>query len=165
MTTDIQIRQAGSADIPSICDLAYAIWPVHYQAIISMDQIEYMLRNMYSDVALAEQMESGQRFFLCLKNGVPVGFMGLKKFSGSDLKVEKLYVLGEFQRLGLGRKLLDAAGEIGRNEGYSRLILNVNRMNSSFGFYQKLGFRIRNEVDIPYGPFWLNDYVMEKEIS
>jgi ribosomal protein S18 acetylase RimI-like enzyme len=38
--------------------------------------------------------------------------------------------------------------------------LNVNRYNPAKDFYEKLGFKIILEEDIPIGQYWMNDYVM-----
>ena len=160
----IQILPATETQLELIQDLAYAIWPSYYQNIISLDQIEYMLRELYSEDALVKQMESGQKFYLVWKGKQAIGFMGLTQKSESDLKLDKLYLLDEFRGSGFGRKMMDKAEELTRSSHCRYLILNVNRFNKSLGFYQKEGFSVREEVDIAFGPFWLNDFVMEKEI-
>jgi diamine N-acetyltransferase len=75
-----------------------------------------------------------------------------------------LYLLDEFRGTGLGRKMLDKAEELARQHLCRFLVLNVNRFNKSLEFYRKAGFKVREEVDLPFGPFWLNDFVMEKEV-
>ena len=47
---------------------------------------------------------------------------------------------------------------------FSTLELNVNRNNPAKDFYAKNGFKIVEEIDIPLDKFWLNDYVMTKNI-
>ena len=42
--------------------------------------------------------------------------------------------------------------------------LNVNRHNPALAFYERLGFQQHREEDIPIGPYWMNDYVMRKEL-
>jgi ribosomal protein S18 acetylase RimI-like enzyme len=43
------------------------------------------------------------------------------------------------------------------------LDLNVNRNNQAKHFYEKIGFNVIREEDIPIGPYWMNDYVMRIE--
>lgn len=41
--------------------------------------------------------------------------------------------------------------------------LNVNRYNKAKGFYERLGFNVIGEENIPIGNgYFMNDYVMEK---
>jgi diamine N-acetyltransferase len=42
----------------------------------------------------------------------------------------------------------------------SILDLNVNRHNPAKSFYEKIGFTVLREEDVPIGPYWMNDYVM-----
>ena len=44
------------------------------------------------------------------------------------------------------------------------LELNVNRYNKALVFYEKMGFRTIREEDVPIGPYWMNDYVMCKQL-
>jgi GNAT superfamily N-acetyltransferase len=160
----IQILPATEAQLELIQELAYAIWPSYYQNIISLDQIEYMLRELYSEEALLQQMKGGQSFYLGWKGKQAIGFIGLTRKNESDLKLDKLYLLDEFRGTGFGKKMMEKAEELTLSSQCRYLILNVNRFNKSLGFYQKAGFLVREEVDIPFGPFWLNDFVMEKEV-
>ena len=46
--------------------------------------------------------------------------------------------------------------------GKETLDLNVNRHNKAKNFYEKMGFQVAYEEDIPIGKYWMNDYVMRK---
>jgi hypothetical protein len=41
----------------------------------------------------------------------------------------------------------------------------VNRNNPALHFYESLGFFMHHPVDIPIGPYWMNDFVMRKSIQ
>ena len=57
------------------------------------------------------------------------------------------YVVPELRGLGLGRKLIDRAGEVFRSRGRSRLRLTVAPGNPALGFYEKIGFvRVGSEA-------------------
>jgi hypothetical protein len=43
--------------------------------------------------------------------------------------------------------------------------LNVNINNPAYHFYIKMDFTVRERIDIPYGKFMLNDFVMEKNLQ
>lgn len=152
-------------ELSDIQELAYEIWPVYYASIISQDQIEYMLRELYSLPALEQQAAAGQHFFLLKKGKKSIGFWALSPKTEKEVKLDKLYLLDDFRGQNLGREMMDEAIRWAKVQGFSTLILNVNRFNASLSFYEKLGFQIREEIDIPFGPFFLNDFIMEKAIG
>ncbi len=46
------------------------------------------------------------------------------------------------------------------------LELNVNRHNASaISFYERHGYQRQREVDVPIGPYWMNDFIMRKELK
>ena len=162
------IRPATVADIPTIHRLAEAAWWPAYRGIISDEQIRYMLDRMYSTEALEAQLcIDGHRFLLARHGGRYAGFAayGLRDPRSRVFRLHKLYVRPDFQGAGLGRKLIRAVEEGARALGASRLELNVNRANPALHFYERCGYRIRQTVDIAYGPYWLNDYVMDRELA
>ena len=69
------------------------------------------------------------------------------------------------QGKGIGRLLLDEVEANCRERGGRTLWLNVNRYNKAQTFYERQGFRVLREEDIPVGPYWMNDYLMEKELQ
>lgn len=157
------IRRASMADIPVLQRLAEATWWVTYRGIIPDEQIRYMLEQMYSPAALEQQMiVDGHRFLLARHGGRYAGFasFSLRDARSSVFRLHKLYVRPDCQGAGLGRKLLHAVEHAARLQGGRRIELNVNRANPALHFYERQGYRIQQVVDIPYGDFWLNDYVM-----
>ena len=53
----LAVIKATIADIPLIRQLTFAIWPQTYSAIISKEQIDYMLEMMYNPATLQKQIE------------------------------------------------------------------------------------------------------------
>lgn len=147
-----------------IQELAYEIWPSYYSSIIGQDQTEYMLRLLYNPENLKQQQENGEVFFQVAYAQKPVGFLGLKPESNEEIKLTKLYLTEDTRGLGLGKAMLRFAEDFGKEKNYKFLILNVNRFNPTLQFYEKQGFSIRQQIDIPFGPYWLNDFIMEKKL-
>ena len=161
------IRPATLADLPLIQRLAEATWWPTYRGIIPDEQIRYMLDLMYSPAALEAQMlVQGHRLLLARHAGRYAGFASysLRGPRTSVYQLHKLYVRPDVQGVGLGRKLLTTVENHVRRLGGTRLELNVNRANPALHFYERVGFRIQEFIDIPLGPYWLNDYVMGKAL-
>ncbi len=163
---DMNIRPAEPADLELIHRLAVEIWWPTYHAILQEDQISFMLDKMYSVESLEKQVQEGLRFVIVEREGRPAGFMGFQKTNSPEgiLRIEKLYILPSEQGKGTGSALIAFAAYTARNEGATLIELNVNRANPAFFFYQKSGFTIYREEDIPYYRYVMNDYVMRKPV-
>ncbi|MES3016681.1 MAG: GNAT family N-acetyltransferase [Bacteroidota bacterium] len=162
----MQIVEATDKDIQVIHDLAEKIWWPTYRPILSEEQISFMLENMYSESALRDQMSSDIKFLLVIREGEYVAFAGYSTESGSNpiLKIHKIYVLPTEQGKGTGKTLIEYLIKTAKHSNIRQIELNVNRANAALGFYEKLGFWIKDTVDIPYHQFVLNDYVMRKMV-
>lgn len=165
MEETLVIRNADLDDINTIGYLAHEIWPVAYGQIISDAQLQYMLQWMYSPQSLLQQMRDGHQFFIAEQALEPLGFAALSQVDPQTTKLQKLYVLPSQQGKGIGRALLDVVREEAKARGSRHLILQVNRQNPAFHFYQTYGFYVIGEEDFDIGNgFFMNDYVMQLDL-
>ena len=160
------IRLAKPSELRVIREIASKTWPETYAAIISEEQISYMLETMYSIKALRKQAEEGIQFLIANFNHLPGGFAAYSSASISGIyRIQKLYVLPQLQRKGFGKKMIDFMMKEAKKNGATSLQLNVNRVNNARIFYEKLGFKVLREEDIDIGHhYFMNDFVMEKLI-
>lgn len=169
MSSACLIRDGLISDIPAIVELAKKVWWDTYPAIISNEQIEYMLGIMYS----AEILESGilnktQSFFLAenVESGLVLGFAGYGPIASPKIyRLHKLYVLTTNHKTGAGKALLKKVERAAIENGANALELNVNIANPAVGFYFKMGFQIKERIDQPFGPYFMNDYILRKELA
>jgi GNAT superfamily N-acetyltransferase len=159
-------KKATLSDIPVIMDLAERSWKITYKDIISAEQIEFMFNNSYLFEPLKNQMvDQGHVFLLAYENEMPLGFASVSETEPNVYKLHKLYVLPETQGKGVGRFLVNSVIDFVKPQGATILELNVNRYNvNAKAFYDKMSFNVYKEVDIPLGDFFLNDYVLRKDI-
>ncbi|GAB3921983.1 GNAT family N-acetyltransferase [Larkinella terrae] len=163
----LEYKTATVSDIDSIIALQEQIWEPTYRAILDQEQINYMFQTIYSKEALLEQMlNQHHTFILAYSDRQLIGFASYSKNSSAEdrFKLHKIYVLPSEQGKGTGRFLLDEVIRQCMAAGGKRLYLNVNRYNKARQFYERLGFRVVREEDIPIGPYWMNDFVLEKEL-
>jgi GNAT superfamily N-acetyltransferase len=161
---DIQIQESGSGEIQAIIELAWKIWPLWYEPIIGPEQVVFMLDQIYNSENLTSQIQNGQIFYIISLKGKKVGFFSINPGKESTCRLEKLYLLPELIGIGIGKSILMQAENLAAGSS-NKMQLNVNRFNPSLGFYLHQGYKIVSEVDIPFGPFFLNDFVLEKEIQ
>jgi ribosomal protein S18 acetylase RimI-like enzyme len=158
----LTIETAGNDQIPVIINIAENTWWRVYESILSSDQIRYMLDTIYAPSNLSSQIESGAQTYLILRDdGEPVGFASYSSTDQAGVgRIHKLYVLPEVHKKGCGRKLVEEVATRLRALDMEAVELNVNRFNPAKGFYERLGFQVMREEDVPVGPYWMNDYVM-----
>lgn len=164
----MEIKKASFDDIALIREIGTITYWATYPAILGDEQVQYMLDKFYSPDAIARQMEEGHAFWIGFAGGVPAAFTSFSQTYGAEpiWHLQKLYILPEMQGRGIGGKLLEMVADRCREAGAWRLQLNVNRYNKAKKFYEKLGFRVVREEDIPIGRgYFMNDFVMERDLK
>lgn len=164
----ITISEATISDIKQIQNIVHITWPITYGQILSKEQLDYMLDLFYSDEALTLQYNKKEQLFYMIYEGhTNLGFIGIEhNYSGKTAtKIHKIYLLPETQGKGIGKKVIDEIAKFALDNNSKTLVLNVNRFNTALGFYKKIGFEVKEEVDIEIGNGYLmEDYVMEKQL-
>lgn len=163
----IIIQNNTDSNFSEIRAIAKEVWPIAYGAILSREQLEYMMEMMYSIPALQRQFESGHHFIVAIEDEIPVGFASYEfNYNGtSKTKIHKIYILSNQQGRGTGRILIDYITESAKKNNQEGLLLNVNKNNIAQHFYKKIGFTISYDevIDIGQG-YVMDDFVMEMPI-
>lgn len=164
----MNIRKASINDISSIQRIASAAWMITYKNILSSEQYEYMTDMMYSDASLTDQIKSNQIFLIIQDSSQQdAGFVSfdINYKDTTKTKIHKLYVSPLVQGKDIGKHLINAVANEALKINNTHITLNMNRYNSSYGFYTKMGFEIVGEEDINIGNGYLmEDYIFEKKI-
>jgi ribosomal protein S18 acetylase RimI-like enzyme len=163
----MEIRRLKKEELPIVRDLAYKIWPSTYSHIISQEQISYMLNWMYSIETLEISHDTNHAFFAVFDGDQALGFVDLELDNPDKkwLKLQKIYVLPEKQKLGLGLALMDYTVLFAQENGMKHITLQVNRTNKAVSFYERLGFYVADEQDFDIGNgYFMNDFVMQKDL-
>jgi ribosomal protein S18 acetylase RimI-like enzyme len=161
---NLTFKPASSQDTELIASLADKIWRKHYIDIITIDQIEYMLRKMYLADSLKKQMDEGQLFTLVYDNGSPCGYISISSKDKQHYFLHKFYIDNEKQRGGIGAELLRHV--LSTLTTPRTIELTVNRQNyKAINFYFKNGFVIKETADFDIGnDYFMNDFIMIKHI-
>jgi GNAT superfamily N-acetyltransferase len=160
----INYKTAGDSDCKLIYDLALEIWNTHYIPIIGQQQVDYMLRTLYSEKSLMKQMKDGQEFTLIFSDDVPIGYFSLSR-KGEISFLHKFYIDSRQQSKGIGTEVMKEI--LMRSKGAIAIELTVNRKNfKTINFYFKNGFYIKSVEDFDIGEgFFMNDFIMRKDLS
>ena len=164
----IAIYKANSSDFKTIREIANTTWPDTYGSIISREQWDYMLEKFYSDATLNDNLTNKNHYFLLAKeNNKCLGFASYEPdYLGEKIvRLHKIYLLPEAQGKGVGKLLISEIEKIANQLNQIGISLNVNRFNSAFDFYTKIGFECIGEEDIEldFG-YLMEDFKMLKKI-
>ncbi|GAB3013356.1 GNAT family N-acetyltransferase [Niabella terrae] len=157
------IRKITAAEVPLIHELALRIWPDTYASILSPEQLEYMLQMMYATPVLEREYRQGVEFYILSVEGRDQGYTAIEDQKDGSYKLHKIYLSQELRGQGLGKLQLRTMEDIVRKRGAKFMLLNVNRFNTAFGFYQRQGYGILRSEDVDIGQgYFMNDYLMQK---
>ncbi len=160
----ITLKHANSQDIDQVRQLAEKAWKTAYAAILSPEQINYMLHEMYSVEALKNDFDNPnyQYYFINHKEAA-IGFMGFElNYEPQTTKLHRIYLLEEARGKSAGKTAISFLKTKVKAFGNKRIILNVNKNNSAINFYENLGFKVYDQgvFDIGQG-FVMDDFLME----
>ena len=161
----VQLRQIAKEELSKVQGIAHQTWPSTFGAILSAEQIAYMLNWMYDLALLESQLEKGHTFLIAEEQGTAIGFAGFELFykEGTKTKLHKLYLLPSSHGKGTGKALLQEVASRAREAGQQSLTLNVNKDNqNAIDFYTSQGFveTYKEVIDIGNG-YVMDDAVME----
>ena len=156
MTEDIHIREAMREDAESIATLQLRTWQSAYVNIFPEDKLasldeELPLRIERWNSIVRDSTDRASAVFVAeTSTGEVIGFANggkqLKPKFPQDAELFAIYILPEYHREGIGRRLLSTVSVELRKLGYSSLLLWVLTENSSSrGFYEHLGGRFSGE--------------------
>ena len=163
----VTITRLSESDIDMLIPLAYRIWHAHYPGIITVEQIDYMLKRGYTRQVILEEMNSQAVIWLSIKSGgAMIGFASLGPYAVNTMKLHKLYLLSDFHGAGIGAHALAEVEQIARDNAAARLVLNVNRYNTrAIRAYERAGWHVVEEVVVDIGNgFVMDDFVMAKQL-
>jgi len=156
------------ADIQTVEKLAHKIWNAHYVPIIGQNQVDFMLEKFQSFDAITSQIKNGYDYFLISDAKNAVGYLCLVyDDSKKKLMISKIYIDAQKRGAGFGQQLIDFTIHLAQEKKMKIIWLTVNKNNSnSIKWYQKLNFKITNEVVMDIGNnFVMDDYIMELQLN
>lgn len=147
---DLEIREGTLGDIPQlrkIDQLAYPNgWPI------------------WSEENWHERIAYGS-LFVATKTD-PIGYIAGQAFDENVAVVDSLAVKPGWQRMGIGRLLMEKIIELCIGHSYKELRLMVRQSNqSALGLYESLGFVIDEAVDMDDELGKWGAYVMRRELT
>jgi GNAT superfamily N-acetyltransferase len=164
----VSLLPVPAIEWPRIREMAARIWPDAYGALITPEQIDYMLNQMYSDEAFALDQKNGVSYCWIQWKAERAGFLAFGPAqTGKPCFLHKCYLETTRQGNGLGSVAMEHLIRLLQEKQVTALELRVNRGNeTAIGFYRKNGFEVigKDCLDIGNG-FVMDDYLMQRRIG
>lgn len=149
-STEISIRPATAGDVGAISTILRELgWFNHVNKESPADTKARIAQHL----ELCNSDESHTVFVAENQNGEVIGYIAVHWLpylilAGSEGYISELFVRESDRGKGVGRKLLEVVNEQAIKRGCTRLMLVNGRNRESYkrGFYQKLGWKERQEV-------------------
>ena len=163
------VVRIGTGELAQVHDMAEIVFRDTYRAILSDEQVDYMMEWMYSLPNLHQQLSEGHVYFVVYEGNKPCGYVSVQRETMMDemcwvYHLQKLYVMPSEQGKGVGKLLFDTVIEFVRFDTPRfpvKIELNVNRNNPAIDFYKKMGMSVLRQGDFDIGhDFYMNDYIM-----
>ncbi len=166
--SDLLIAQASIDDAERIRSVAKESFIPTYKDIVPLEQLEWMLEDMYSVESIRRQITDGHLYYFLYHRGKRVGYFSVELYPNNRVHLHKLYLSPAVQGMGFGRILIESAIDVSHRicgMEHFRFDLYVNRHNKAVNFYHHLGFAVAEQRDyvIEGTKFLRPDYLLFKE--
>lgn len=168
------IRQCTSDDAWLIRSLGMTTFRDTFAADNSRENMDDYLRHSFSPrTGQVATVRTRIRFYAGQRGGTPAAYMQLntgkaqtEQFGDASMEIERLYVLSDFKRQGLGTMLVNQAFERARNRNLSKIWLGVwERNEPAQPFYQAMGFKRTGEHTFTLGTDIQTDWIMTSAVN
>ncbi|MDQ8738709.1 GNAT family N-acetyltransferase [Paenibacillus sp. LHD-38] len=154
----MKIREAHIEDAEKIAIVHVDSWKTTYKDIISESHLSNLSveNRMKSWLWTFENLNVHEKIFVAEdRAGKIVGFSSGGRSRNDEFKHDgelyAIYLLKDYQRLGLGKMLFNSVVESLKDNGYSSMMLWVLKDNPSLEFYKAQGGQIIGQKGITIG--------------
>lgn len=168
---NIMMRPVVPADIDQLQRISRVTFADTFASANTAADMKKHLDEAYAKEQLLREMaQPGTSFYFGLINGACAGYLKLnvdqdqsEVRGAGTLEIERIYILPEFKRQGLGRVFLQAAEKLAQDLNKERIWLGVWEENeAALAFYKQMGFEQVSQHVFVLGDDRQTDLIMEK---
>ncbi|AEN98574.1 GNAT family N-acetyltransferase [Fructilactobacillus sanfranciscensis] len=169
----MKIKQIGLKNLAELQKISRITFADTFGAENSDEDMKKHLDTAYSSSQLTTEIDNPNSFFYFgYVNGKLAGYLKLNVDDAQSddegqncLEVERIYILPDFKRQGLGSKLIEVAEQIAKAKHKSEIWLGVWEGNpAAIAFYQAKGFCRTGQHVFTLGNDRQTDYIMKKRV-
>jgi GNAT superfamily N-acetyltransferase len=154
----VKIRTADLADAEGIARVHVDSWRSTYQGILPanfLSLLSYERRTAQWKEAIGQVAETNWVFVAESRGSQIVGFLSCgpirEELANYAAEIFAIYLLKEWQGIGIGRRIFERAFKELKTEGYKSVMLWVLKSNPARKFYERMGGELIGEKQIEIG--------------
>lgn len=168
------IRQCTAEDTTMIQQLGRHTYFETFEAFNSEANMRDYLDGAFKKEKIKAELENPHsEFYVVEQEGMAVAYLKINQYDAqtepmedTDLEIERIYVLQDYQKHGVGKQLYLRALERAHTLGKSRIWLGVWEHNdNALAFYNKMGFERIGQHSFFMGDDEQIDYIMVKQLK
>ena len=148
------IRKAISNDLRRISEIASNAWKENYKGIIDEKFLQKRTVDNFIQRGLETKWLEDKKIdtFIFIENNTIKGFISGNEYDQNNYcEIGRLYVDPEFQKQGIGTKLLEYMKDYYKKNGYKKMIIWTIKGLPNNNFYKRFGNIIQEEKEYTYG--------------
>ena len=159
------IRKANEYDARGIVEVNTYTWLTTYKGLMPDELLDNRIKTIDDRIPrTAKSIKENDNVYVAIDNDRVIGTMSYGKSRNDEYpesgEIYSLYILKEYQGLGIGKKLFMIGINELINKGYKTMILNVLKGNNTIKFYEKYcGKKVGERQDFFYNTV-LTDNIM-----
>lgn len=171
--TSLTIKKCTLEDLVSLQSVSIEIFYETFKHSTSPDNMNVYLAKAYALEKLERELSNtDSEFYFIYSNEEIAGYLKInindaqtESMGNDSLEIERIYISSNYQKLGLGKVLMNKAIQIATERNKSKIWLGVWENNeNAIAFYTKQGF-----VQTGAHPFYMGDeeqidYIMTKTL-
>ena len=145
----MNLKRCTLEDLSILQEISYETFNETFEAQNSPENMNAYLKRAFNLKQLEKELSNTcSQFFFVYINMKVAGYLKVNSYDAQteemgdeSLEVERIYVKNEYQKLGLGKYLLNKAIEIAKESNKKNIWLGVWEKNeNALAFYKKMGF-------------------------
>lgn len=170
----VTIRKCTTNDVETIQQIGRQTYFETFVAYNTEENMNDYLNKAFEESKIRKELENPySEFYVAEQEGKVAAYLKINQSNAQTepmdsnyLEIERIYVLKEFQKHGLGKQLYDKALERAHALGKSRIWLGVWEHNhNALAFYSKIGFERIGQHSFFMGDDEQIDYIMVKQLE
>lgn len=171
---NINIKPCTIEDLSILQEISYETFIETFRDQNSPENMNAYLERAFNVKQLEKELStSSSQFFFVYFNNEVAGYLKVntqnaqsENMGEDSLEIERIYIRARFQKLGIGKYLMNKAIEVAVEQGKNNIWLGVWEKNeNAIAFYKKSGFVQAGSHSFYMGDEEQIDYIMIKSLA
>lgn len=165
--TKVFFRLWNKNDFEQVYKILQESWDQAYASFIPKEDLAFYLNQTYNAIKLEELFNNANAFcFVAEVDGKAVGWLKLSiNKEENKFYLSSIYVLPNFQKLKIGRQLMDIAFATAKEKSFSEIWIGVMDNNiNTLHWYEKIGFIFVEKLPFKMGKTEVQHLIGSKKL-